>query len=117
MVPWLLEVLPPHVVDDLDAADLRSQGPDVTETGYLQRLATDLRSQGAKAEWEAVHDRAVASAIVRFADDQPCPLIAVTTHGRSGLGRVALGSVALRVVLHAHSPVLVLRPGPTGPAR
>jgi nucleotide-binding universal stress UspA family protein len=115
MVPRLFQVLPPHVIDDIDA----DRDPDVIETGYLQALAADLRDRGAKAEWDNVHDRAVASAIVGFADEQARPLIAITTHGRSGLARVALGSVALRVALHTHSPVLVLRPspGPAGTAR
>jgi nucleotide-binding universal stress UspA family protein len=107
MILWLVQVLPPRVLGDVDIDADRD--PGVSETGYLQGLAADLCSRGAKAEWDNVHDRAVANAIVRFTDERPRPLTAITTHGRSGLGRVALGSVALRVALHAHSPVLVLR--------
>ncbi len=50
-----------------------------------------------------------ATAIVEFIDNSPDSLVAMTTHGRSGLGRWALGSVTDRVVRHAAAPVLVLR--------
>jgi len=36
-------------------------------------------------------------------------LIAMTTHGRSGMGRWLMGSVADRVVRHAAGPVMILR--------
>ncbi len=47
--------------------------------------------------------------IVRFAREFGCDLIVVGTHGRSGLGRLALGSVAEAVVRTAGCPVLVVR--------
>jgi nucleotide-binding universal stress UspA family protein len=37
-------------------------------------------------------------------------LVVVCTHGRTGLAHAFLGSVAERVVRHAHTPVLVVRP-------
>ena len=37
--------------------------------------------------------------------------IAMATHGRSGLARLVLGSVADEVIRHAHLPMLVYRPG------
>jgi nucleotide-binding universal stress UspA family protein len=104
LTPWLFQVLSPHVLDDVE--------DDIVESSYLQRLAADLVDQGAKAEWDTVHDRSAASGIVRFADEQAPGLVAVTTHGLSGLGRMALAGVALRVALHAQTPVLVFRPGP-----
>lgn len=37
-------------------------------------------------------------------------MIAMATHGRSGIQRLLLGSVADRIVRHAHVPVLLVRP-------
>ncbi len=50
-----------------------------------------------------------ASEIVRCARDGGFDLIVMGTHGRGGLARVVLGSVAERVVRQAHCPVLVAR--------
>lgn len=50
--------------------------------------------------------------IIKEADDFDADLIAVTTAGRSGLGRAVLGSVAERVFRKAGTPVLLYRPSP-----
>jgi nucleotide-binding universal stress UspA family protein len=47
--------------------------------------------------------------LVDYAADARADLIVVTSHGRTGLARFALGSVAERVVRHASCGVLVLR--------
>ncbi len=51
-----------------------------------------------------------AHEIVAFVETENIHLVAVTTHGRSGLGRLIFGSVAEWVVRHASVPVMVLRP-------
>ena len=50
-----------------------------------------------------------AEAIVSAAKEEGADLVVVGSHGRSGIGRVMLGSVAARVVAHAPVPVLVAR--------
>lgn len=50
-----------------------------------------------------------ADVISEVAVHWPADLVAVGSHGRSGLGRVLLGSVAEAVVRHAPCPVLVVR--------
>ena len=47
--------------------------------------------------------------ITRVARELGASLIVIATHGHTGLNRVYLGSVAERVVRHAHCPVLVVR--------
>jgi nucleotide-binding universal stress UspA family protein len=47
--------------------------------------------------------------ILRFVRDGCFDLLVVGTHGRSGLKRLVLGSVAERVLRHAECPVLVIR--------
>jgi nucleotide-binding universal stress UspA family protein len=51
----------------------------------------------------------VATALVRVAEDARATLVVVGSHGRTGIRRVLLGSVAERVVRLAHCPVLVVR--------
>lgn len=50
------------------------------------------------------------SAIVELANDCQADLIVMGTHGRSGLSRVLLGSVAEYVLRHAPCPVLTIKP-------
>jgi universal stress protein A len=47
--------------------------------------------------------------IVQYAAENAVDLIVMPTHGRSGLKHLMLGSVAERVMRHAHCPVLVVR--------
>lgn len=51
-----------------------------------------------------------AEEIVRLARELPCDLIVMGTHGRTGLDRLLLGSVAEQVVRHAPCPVLTVKP-------
>ncbi len=48
--------------------------------------------------------------IIRFAQEKPFDLIAIGTHGRTGLAHVLLGSVAEKIVRKAPCPVLTVRP-------
>lgn len=48
--------------------------------------------------------------IVRYARAQAIDLIVISTHGRTGLAHVLLGSVAERIVRKAPCPVLTVRP-------
>lgn len=48
-------------------------------------------------------------AIVRAARAKRCDLIVMSSHGRTGLGAVVLGSVTTKVLTHSKTPVLVCR--------
>ena len=50
-----------------------------------------------------------AEDIVRVATEEKADLIVIGTHGRTGLKRVLMGSVAEAVMRHAHCPVLTLK--------
>jgi nucleotide-binding universal stress UspA family protein len=52
---------------------------------------------------------APAEVILDMAQANQVDLIAMTTHGRSGLQRLLLGSIADKVVRHADVPVLLVR--------
>jgi nucleotide-binding universal stress UspA family protein len=51
-----------------------------------------------------------AAEIVRMAEERGVGLIVISSHGRTGLGRILFGSTAESVVRHARCPVLVVKP-------
>lgn len=104
---WVVEVLDPEARRALEAA---GEEPAV-EVAAVHALAKSLLSQdGAGINWDVLHRDDTADAIVDFARGVPASLIAMATHGRTGLARLALGSVAAAVVHRAPCPVLVVRP-------
>jgi nucleotide-binding universal stress UspA family protein len=77
---------------------------------YLREVATRLEKEGFRIPAEVVTvGVSPASGIMRHAEERAIDLIVITTHGRSGLPRLLLGSVADKVVRAAHAPVLVTR--------
>jgi nucleotide-binding universal stress UspA family protein len=78
---------------------------------YLARQVRDLEARGlrATAHVELIVAGDVAEGLIDFARDSGADLIVMATHGRSGIGRWLLGSVADRVVRGAECPVWVVR--------
>ncbi|HEV8310282.1 MAG TPA: universal stress protein [Methylomirabilota bacterium] len=72
----------------------------------LAKVAVPLEDKGLRAQW-AVREGPAVDVILRYARDAGASLIAMSTHGRSGLGRFFLGSVAERVLREASVPVLI----------
>ncbi|MCS6774837.1 MAG: universal stress protein [Anaerolineae bacterium] len=77
--------------------------------GYLDEQAAKLSGQGV-AVTTAVGRGSVPEAILNRASAIKADLIAMSTHGRSGISRWLMGSVADRVLHGAHVPVLLVRP-------
>ena len=76
--------------------------------GYLKNVADLLRSKGVEVRNE-VRTGAPAEEIIKFAEETSTDLVAMSTHGRSGIGRWALGSVADRVLHAGTTPLLLVR--------
>jgi nucleotide-binding universal stress UspA family protein len=82
----------------------------VNETkGYLERMAAQMSEHGLRVRTELCEGR-VAESILDYADSTQADLIAMSTHGRSGIGRWLIGSVAEKVIRAAKVPVLLVRP-------
>ena len=80
---------------------------------YMEGIAEQLRGQGVlSVEVQSIEGHP-ADAIVDLAHETADDLIAITSHGRSGLGRLLVGSVADQVVCHSGDPVLLIRIQPT----
>jgi nucleotide-binding universal stress UspA family protein len=77
---------------------------------YLTSMADRLQSE---EKLRVSYDRvlgAAGPAIIEYCGEQKVELIAIATHGRSGLGRAVLGSVADYVIKHSDVPILLIRP-------
>jgi nucleotide-binding universal stress UspA family protein len=77
-------------------------------TQHLELVAEDLRTLGLEVETEVIFGWP-ATCIVEFATNRDAALIAMVTHGYSGMRRWALGSVTDKVVHAARVPVFVVR--------
>lgn len=75
---------------------------------YLDRMAERLRGGGNQVT-TAMWTGGVANAIIEYAEANQIDLIAMCTHGRTGLARWTLGSVADRVLRASHIPLLLVR--------
>jgi nucleotide-binding universal stress UspA family protein len=96
------------VTEPLPIADISGQLEDSAER-ELPKIAEREECAGLEMEELIVHGEA-ASEIVRVAKDRQVDLIVVSSHGRTGLGRILFGSTAEAVVRHALCPVLVVKP-------
>ncbi|HLE63317.1 MAG TPA: universal stress protein [Pyrinomonadaceae bacterium] len=98
------------MTEPLPIADISEQLEDSAER-ELPKLAECEDCAGLDIEELIVHGEA-ASEIVRVAKERKVDLIVVSSHGRTGLGRILFGSTAEAVVRHALCPVLVVKPAP-----
>jgi nucleotide-binding universal stress UspA family protein len=80
---------------------------------YLKRLTSKIKYNGVKIEWEVIVGKA-AESIADYASSSGADLIAIATHGRSGVGRWVWGSVADKLLRSSLIPILMVRPPGSG---
>lgn len=108
----LLRVLvpsPPVVIEatrDVAVEDVEKLRADAQE--YLAPIAAALRARGVRVTTH-VRRGEVVGEIIAGARDAGADMIAMTTHGRGGLGRLLFGSVAEAVLRQAEIPVFLMR--------
>ncbi len=84
-----------------------------SETGeLLDHLVHAKRGRGVEVRRAQERDVAAAPAILRYCDEHDVDLIVMATHGRRGIRRLVLGSVAEEVVRYSNRPILTLRNDP-----
>jgi nucleotide-binding universal stress UspA family protein len=86
-------------------AELRAE-----TSGYLAGKAEEMKRAGFEKVSIVAKEGLSADEIMAFARHTPDSLVAMCTHGRSGVKRWMLGSVTETVVRHSGAPVLVVRP-------
>lgn len=125
IVPFILEIagpldmevilvrvnIPPRPVVVEGSVQLTVEDPETARVDaeeYLAALAAELRGKGVRVRTQVRSGRP-AEEIVAVAREMEGDLIAMTTHGRSGLGRLLFGSVAEAVLRESNLPVFLLR--------
>jgi nucleotide-binding universal stress UspA family protein len=87
----------------LNFAEVRSQMRALLDQLYATRLQR-------YAKTELVIDFGdPAQQLIKLAEDRAVDLIVTSTHGRSGLSHLLMGSVAEKIIRHAPCPVFVVR--------
>jgi nucleotide-binding universal stress UspA family protein len=76
---------------------------------YFIDLQTKIVAEGVKVRTEVLEGRPTQS-IVEYSKGNAVDLIVIATHGYTGMRQLMFGSVALRVLHDAHTPVLLIRP-------
>jgi len=98
------------LAEPMPIADIADQLEDSAEQ-QLPKLAESEECAGLSVEEIIVHGDPAAE-IVRVAAERKVDLIVISSHGRTGLGRMIFGSTAEAIVRHASCPVLVVKPPP-----
>ena len=95
--------IPPSTYDDLERTSRAAA------QRHLERLTAVAKRAGVRVSSRLVEGAPVAEQIVRTARGLRAELLVLGTHGRTGMARAVLGSVASRVVATAPCPVLTVR--------
>ena len=121
------ELILVRVVDGLQLGVIHASSPYTARSllaselvearGYLAHMVDRARSYGLRVTSRAVAG-SPSTAIAAVAHEEDADLIAMATHGRGGLGRLVMGSVADATLQETTVPVLLVRPSAarqTGP--
>jgi nucleotide-binding universal stress UspA family protein len=105
----VLQPVPPEVVEGVGRVMIDDVGQRQAEAQtYLADLATSIGTSGVRVRTD-VRIGVPVREIVECVRERDADLVAMTTHGRSGLGRLLFGSVAEAVLRQADVPVFFLR--------
>jgi nucleotide-binding universal stress UspA family protein len=96
----------PSAYDEELTAILRTQAQD-----YVDEIVERMNDEGVRATGVAIVGWNTVDSILEVARPERIALVVLATHGRGGLRRLALGSVADKLVRGADVPVMVYRPG------
>jgi nucleotide-binding universal stress UspA family protein len=101
--------LRPWVVTNVEEAGWRLD--DVQESNEPHHMAERVAAlTGQEAEYEVLHGKHSGAAVADFARSIGARMIVCSSHGRTGWGRLALGSVGAEIVRRARCPVTLIRP-------
>ncbi len=105
----LLRAAEAHTLPGADPTEAQVEVVREAEA-YLARVEARLRSEGVEDITASVWYGNPVSVITEAAQLHGVDMIVMTTHGRSGLGRLVLGSVAESVIRSSRIPILIIRP-------
>ncbi len=111
----LLHVFQPPASEYGDQLTLASQDEQIDQVRaqmkqYLTGLAGELRGEDVPVSIQMLEGPGVASLIGDYIKSQNIDLVVMSTHGRTGLAKLFMGSIANEVMQNANVPVLLVRP-------
>lgn len=113
LVDELAHVTVVHVLEEVSPVEPGAMWNALDRETRIQHTRKLLQSQLTEGGHEGVkvdvRIGAAAHEIIELANHEKADLIVLTSHGRTGLQRLLIGSVAERVTRLAHCPVLILR--------
>lgn len=83
---------------------------EAAATEYLASVREGVTARGASCVSRVLVGEKVAPEIIGYADGEGCDLIAMRTHGRGGVGRLVIGSVADKIIRGTRVPLLLRGP-------
>src|SRR5262245_28770887 len=102
-----------HVLIDITPLEAGEVWGVMDPQARIEQTQRLLREKLTDAKYSGVHTAVLlgepAHGIANYAQEKRAELIVIPSHGRTGITRLLIGSVAERVVRLAHCPVLVLR--------
>jgi nucleotide-binding universal stress UspA family protein len=102
-----------HVLAQMSPADPGVYWGEISDDNRARHVEEAMVEQGLHKEISSMHRKVIFGdagfRIARYAQDIDADLVVIPSHGRTGLKRLLIGSVAERVIRYAHCPVLVLR--------
>ena len=78
-------------------------------TNMLRKLETEATNKNIPFSIKVVHNPSSSDGIATFAENNNIDLIVMGSHGRTGLRKIVLGSVANGVIGHTKCPVLITK--------
>lgn len=106
VVPYMPIYGSPELVTPLIVDERQRESAE----NYLATVAEELKEKGLRVTTMVKTGHQVALEIIEFAKESGVDLIIMSTHGRSGITRWVLGSVTIKVLTRAETPILLMRP-------
>ena len=105
--------LGPMVTTNAEAISATLEAETKKMQAYMEEVAQGIRGRGLDVAW-VTREGPAGATIVDVAGEMNIGLVALSTHGRSGLGRLIFGSVADHVLRRSGLPILLIKPDEKG---
>ena len=102
---------PPYYGGDAVDAELVAKNEELRRVAaekYIQETANNFNGNGAAVHPEVLFGR-VAESLADYAQKHEVDLLIIASHGRSGISRWVMGSVAEKLLRTVNSPILIIR--------
>jgi len=97
-----------HIFGEGDAERINAERKAAAEK-YLAKMLSQVKYEGVNVESEIISGKPAAEGIADYVTKNGVDLVIIATHGRSGISRWVLGSVADRILRSSCVPVLMVR--------